>query len=132
MAIQSLSPNLGVKNVDQTVQFYQDLLGFELITSVPAKAEKKPLDWALVQSGPVTLMFQQEQNLKTEYKNLDEHAVGGAFTLYFTITDFNAVYEKARTMSTILIEPHKTFYGAMEFALQDPNGYTLTLSESDE
>ena len=127
--IQSLSPNLGVKNVDQTVQFYHDLLGFELITSVPAKAEGKSLDWAFVKAGSVSLMFQQEQNLKDEYKNLRVHVPGGAFTLYMTISDFDDVYRKAKAMSTILIEPHKTFYGAMEFALQDPNGYTITLAE---
>lgn len=129
MTIKSLSPNLGVKNVAQTVQFYHDLLGFVLITSVPGQDAGKPLDWAMVQSGSVTLMFQQEDNLKEEYKNLATQAVGGAFTLYLTITDFGQTFEKAKQMSTILVAPHKTFYGAMEFAMKDINGYTLTLAE---
>ena len=127
--MQAMSPNLGVPNVDETVQFYHDLLGFELIASVPDKAAGKPLDWAFVQAGPVTLMFQQEQNLKDEYKNLATHPIGGAFTLYLTISHFETAYAKAKTMATVLIEPHKTFYGAMEFAIKDLNGYTLTLAE---
>ena len=129
MTMQAMSPNLGVPNVEKTVQFYHDLLSFELITSVPGKAAGKPLDWAFVQAGPVTLMFQQEQNLKNEYKNLATQAIGGAFTVYLTISNFDQVYAKAKTMTTILIEPHKTFYGAMEFAIKDLNGYTLTLAE---
>ncbi len=129
MTVQALSPNLGVTNVEKTVQFYHDLLGFDLITSVPGKAAGKPLDWAFVKARTVTLMFQQEQNLKDEYKNLASHAIGGAFTIYLTISNFEEVYVKAKAMTTILIEPHKTFYGAMEFAIEDLNGYTLTLAE---
>ena len=28
------------------------------------------------------------------------------------------------------IRPHKTFYGAIEFALKDLNGYIVTLAEN--
>lgn len=130
MTMQALSPNLAVKNVEKTVQFYHDLLGFEFITSVPAKEEGKPLTWALVQSGPVTLMFQEEQNLKEEYTDLAAHAIGGASTIYLTVTGVEEIYEKAKKLSTIVKEPHKTFYGATEFALKDVNGYIVTLAEN--
>lgn len=130
MTLQALSPNLGVKNVEKTVQFYHDLFGFEVITSVPAKEEGKPLTWALVQSGPVTLMFQEERNLKDEYTDLAAHALGGSSTIYLTVTGVEQIYEKARQVSAIVKEPHKTFYGATEFALKDLNGYIVTLAET--
>lgn len=35
MEYQSLSPNIGVKNVNETVRFYTRTLGFNLIIIVP-------------------------------------------------------------------------------------------------
>jgi uncharacterized glyoxalase superfamily protein PhnB len=130
MTMQALSPNMGVKNVEKTVQFYYDLLGFELITSVPAKQEGKPLIWALVQSGPVTMMFQEEGNLKEEYPVLAAHPIGASSTIYLTVSGIEQIYQKAKKLSTIVKEPHKTFYGATEFALKDINGYILTVAEN--
>jgi uncharacterized glyoxalase superfamily protein PhnB len=129
MEIKALSPNLMVKDVEQTVRFYQDLLGFKLVASVPAQKREKSLQWALVQSGPVTLMFQEEENLKEEYPDLKRQAIGGGFTLYLTTSGIEALYQKARQVTSIVKEPHKTFYSATEFAIKDNNGYVLTIAE---
>ena len=129
MEIKALSPNLMVKDVEQTIRFYQDLLGFKLVASVPAEKGEKSLQWALVQSGPVTLMFQEEENLKEEYPDLKHQAIGGGFTLYLTTSGIDALYQKARQVTGIVKEPHKTFYGATEFAIKDNNGYVLTIAE---
>ncbi len=129
MEIKALSPNLMVKDVEQTVRFYQDLLGFQLVASVPAQKGEKSLQWALVQSGPVTLMFQEEENLKEEYPDLKRQAIGGGFTLYLTTSGIEALYQKVRQVTSIVKERHKTFYGATEFAIKDNNGYVLTIAE---
>ncbi len=130
MDIQSFSPNIMVKNVQQTVDFYQNLLGFTLVNSVPDQTGKQALQWAMVQAGNVTLMFQEEANLKAEYPSLAQHAVGGGFTLYLTVTNFDTLYGRAKSMTTIVKEPHKLFYGATEFALLDTNGYVLTICQA--
>lgn len=132
MEIQSLSPNIMVKNVQQTVDFYQNLLGFELVTSVPDATGKQALQWAMVRAGNVTLMFQEEANLKTEYPSLNQHAIGGGFTLYLTVKNHQTLYKRAKSVATIVKEPHKMFYGATEFAILDNNGYVLTLSEAGQ
>lgn len=132
MEAKSLSPNLMVKNVQQTVDFYQDLLGFKLISSVPSEKGDGSLQWAMVQAGGVTLMFQEEMNLRAEYPTLKTQATGGGFTLYLTVTGVEDVYQRAKLKTTILKEPHKTFYGATEFAIQDNNGCILTLAGSGQ
>lgn len=128
MEAKSLSPNIMVKNVQQTVDFYHDLLDFTLVTSVPSDKGDPSLQWAMVQNQGVTLMFQEETNLKEEYPALKTHAIGGGFTLYLTVTNVNDLYERAKKVATIIKEPHKTFYGATEFAIQDNNGCILTLA----
>ncbi|MDH6533844.1 catechol 2,3-dioxygenase-like lactoylglutathione lyase family enzyme [Parabacteroides sp. PM5-20] len=59
MEYQTLSPNIGVKSVDETVQFYTETLGFNLIMSVPAPTgnsiESDPL--RPIQSDPLKLCF---------------------------------------------------------------------------
>lgn len=47
MTINSLTPNLMVRDVNATVDFYKQL-GFEIIQSVP---DKGVLDWAMVGPG---------------------------------------------------------------------------------
>ncbi|KAA6335992.1 hypothetical protein EZS27_015829, partial [termite gut metagenome] len=39
MEYQSLSPNIGVKSVNETVKFYTEVLGFQLLMSVPETGE---------------------------------------------------------------------------------------------
>ncbi|MDJ1485888.1 VOC family protein [Cytophagaceae bacterium YF14B1] len=129
MEVKSLSPNLMVKNVQATVDFYQKTLGFQVLTTVPHAKVENELQWALLQSGPVTLMFQEEENLKEEYPELVSQKPGGGLTLYMAVRDLSAWYEKVKGTAHIIQEPHQTFYGATEFAIQDPNGYILTLSE---
>jgi uncharacterized glyoxalase superfamily protein PhnB len=129
MEIKALSPNLMVKNVQQTADFYQNLLGFHILVSVPHAKDSNSLQWAMVQAGGVTLMFQEEGNLKEEYLDLASQTMGGTFTLYFTVTDIEQVYRKAKQMGPVLKELHQTFYGATEFAIKDINGYILTIGE---
>ena len=122
MAIRSLSPNLMVINVNATVDYYKQF-GFELIQSVPPEGN---FDWAMVGADGVILMFQQEANLKAEYPELQNQSSGGGLTLLIEVTDLQALYDQLKTHVTLVKEIHKTFYGADEFAIRDPNGFILT------
>ena len=45
MALNSLTPNLMVNDVEETIEYYTDILGFTLLMTVP---ETGKLDWAMV------------------------------------------------------------------------------------
>lgn len=126
MTIQSVTPNLGVKDVNATVDYYKDV-GFELIQSVPAEGK---FDWAMISAGDVVLMFQEETSLKTEYPDLQNRPVCGSLTLYVSVSDVSTFYDRLKDNVTIVKEPHKTFYGADEFAIRDLNGYILTIAQA--
>lgn len=120
-----VTPNLMVQDVAQTVAFYQQHLGFRVLTTVP---EQALFSFALVQAGGVQLMFQEAQSLKAEYPVLNTKQPGPGLTLYVRVKDVQALYEQVKGHVTVLKTPHKMFYGTTEFAIQDNNGFVLTFS----
>lgn len=130
MEYQSLSPNIGVKNVQETVQFYTETLGFNLIMSVPSP--KGGLQWAMIANGGAMFMFQEMENLLEEYPQLSGRPTLGAITFYVKMKEMKKLYESLQGSGHIVKEMHKTFYGADEFALSDNNGHILTITEDNE
>ncbi len=126
MKLQSLTPNLMVKNVNKTIEFYTNILGFELLQTVP---EEGNFDWGFVQSGEVKFMFQKESSIKSEYKELEDYKNGGALTFYIKVSELQKLYESIKDKTNIIKPMHKTFYGANEFAILDINNFVLTFSE---
>ncbi|MEM7107422.1 MAG: VOC family protein [Bacteroidota bacterium] len=59
----SLTPNLMVENVNETINYYHAVLGFEKISSVP---EEGDLVWASMKKDEVEIMFQEEESLKED------------------------------------------------------------------
>lgn len=127
MNCTSLTPNIGVKNVNDTVKFYTEKLGFQLIMSNP---QEGTLLWAMLSNGPVSLMFQENASLIEEYPEL-KNSGKGLLTFYVKVQGLTALYDKLKGTDMIVKELARTFYGANEFAIRDNNGYVLTLTEDD-
>lgn len=123
--MQQLTPNLMVNNVNETVTFYQEILGFNLVMSVP---EEGILNWAMVQHGDVHLMFQERENIIAEYPVLKDRSMGGGLTFYIKVRDVKGLYDKVKKQVNLVADFHRTFYGAEEFAIQDINGFVLTFA----
>ena len=128
MEYQSLSPNIGVRNVSETVKFYTETLGFNLIMSVP---ETGNMIWAMVSSGKVTFMFQEIESLHEEYPQLPEKTASAPLTFYIVIKGMRELYQKVKETGCLAKEMYKTPYGANEFAIFDNNGYILTITEDE-
>jgi uncharacterized glyoxalase superfamily protein PhnB len=123
---QSLSPNIGVINVNESVKFYTETLGFQLAMSVP---EEGNFVWAMVNSGSVNIMFQENSSLVEEYPQLANRDTNGCISFYIKVKGMKELYEKLQGTGYIAKEMHKTFYGSDEFAIKDINGHILTISE---
>jgi uncharacterized glyoxalase superfamily protein PhnB len=126
MEFKDLVPNLMVKNVEKTLEFYTNVLGFGVLETVP---EKAPFVFAMVNAGGVMIFFQEEQSIKEEYPQLSALPQGGCLTLYIHVTDVNELYEKVKGKAKIAKEMHDTPYGSKDFAIEDCNGYILTFSQ---
>lgn len=126
MKLESLTPNLMVKNVNESINFYTSYLGFALLQTVP---ENGDFEWGFVQKDNVHIMFQREDSIREEYPELEKQLSGGALTFYIKITDLLKFYEKIKTSVKIVHNLHKTPYGANEFSILDPDGFILVFSD---
>ena len=129
LTMNKLTPNMMVEDVNQTVDFYRDVLGFNLVMTVPDSGR---FDWALVQHDEVEVMFQARASLTDEVPVLKDKPLGGALTFFIDTDNVEALYEQVRSRVTIVQDLHDTFYGTREFAMQDCNGFILTFAENGQ
>lgn len=124
--MESLSPNIFVKDMNATVHFYETL-GFKLMMQVP---EEGDLIWAMMICGNVTFMFQSFESLGPELPEISRND-GGSLLFYIQIKDIRQFHDSIKDKVTVLKGLEKTFYGATEFAILDNNGYVLTFAEDE-
>lgn len=115
-----------VKNVKETIKFYEEKLGFKKVLSVPEEGET--LNFAILNKDKISIMLQEQENLISEYPTLKADAIVPTFTLFITVNDVLAMYNELKDKVKIAKELHKTFYGKDEFAIFDNNGNVLTIS----
>lgn len=124
MKIASAVPVLEVNNVEASMDWYREMLGFQA-TSFP---EAPPYSFAILLHGETELMLQRATEIKARnpqpYRwNVYLRFSGGQLrTLYQTLTSRGVVSRRLERM----------FYGLAEFEITDPDGYVLCLSEELE
>lgn len=125
--MESISPNIFVKDINETVKFYQSI-GFETVMTVP---EEGDLVWAMMTCGNVTFMFQTFDSLGSELPTISRQN-GGSLLLYIQIKEIRAFHDKIKDKVNVIKGLEKTFYGATEFTIQDINNYILTFAENEK
>ncbi len=125
--LNSLTPNLMVNDVEETIEYYTDILGFTLLKTVP---EVGVIDWAMVKRNNVMLMFQSAKSLKDELPKLKAQKPGGGLTFYIKVDKITELHEELVDNEVeIIADLESTFYDTLEFSIVDINGYILTFSE---
>lgn len=124
--MESLTPNIFVKDMEATISFYQKL-GFTKIMSVP---EQAPYDWVMMSCGSVMVMFQTFSNLGAALPEVTR-ANGGSLLFYIKIKGIRDFLKQIGESAKVISPLNKTFYGATEFSILDNNGYVLTFAEDE-
>jgi len=123
--MESLSPNIFVKDIKATLAFYKQL-GFNLVMSVPEDGED--FVWAMMVNGGVTIMFQTFDSLANDLPEVKRED-GGSLLFYIKLKDILNFFDLLKDKVTVVKGLEKTFYGATEFSILDNNGYLLTFAE---
>lgn len=126
--LKRLSPNLMVDDVNKTVAYYEDYLGFEVEMTMPEEGESF---WAIVKRGSASIMFQQHDFMLDEYPYFKEGPAGRSFLMYVEVIGIQKLYEslKSNVKVSLVKDIYDTHYDMREFAIKDCNGYTLTFGE---
>lgn len=123
--LQTMTPNLIVHDVNKTIDYYRDKLGFEFVMSVP---ESGQLDWAMMKHGPVEIMFQTLPSIAKDVPAFEGRQPGGAFTLFVIVADVKKFHATVKGKVEMVVDLNTTFYGMDEFTIKDLNGYYLTFA----
>jgi len=127
---KNMTTNLMVDNVEKSIAFYQEILGFAVVVSVPS--QEGGLQFAILAKDDLTIMVQEKNNLMEEYPVLKAEKLQPSITLYITVDDLDTLYNEIEKSYSINTKMHTSFYGAREFAIMDVDGYILTFTENKE
>ena len=123
---KKLTPNLLVANVERSLAFYVDVLGFERGMTVP---EESPYVFASVTGGAVEIFLNDAAAAVKEYPAFGGRPLGATGTMYIEVEGVDALHDRLKATAKIVMPLVTQFYGMREFALEDPDGYVITLAE---
>ena len=115
MKLENVHPVLAVNNIDDTIRFYRDLLGFECVNQMDG--------WAALQRDQVELMI----SLPNAHEPFEKPTLTGS--IYFNTTDVDALWEQIKDKASVVYPIENFFYGMREFAIRDNNGYILQFGQ---
>jgi uncharacterized glyoxalase superfamily protein PhnB len=131
MQFSDVTPNLVVSNVERSLAFYRDVLGFSVTATVP---DAGPFVFAWMQRDGVSVFLNSRESV-AEHADLAARPLGGTATLFITIEAadvaagvdglFASVAPRARVMMSLKDQ----FYGMREFGIEDPDGYVIFFAQ---
>ena len=112
----ALRPILWVKNMDETIGFYTQILGFTLM------GRNDDWQWASIRKDEVQIMLSQN-----EYEKPNGISFTGSF--YFNVDNVDDLWEDLKTKAKICYEIETFDWDMREFAVYDNNGYILQFGQ---
>lgn len=132
MKWNQILPELDVFNLEESLHFYIDLIGFKVVY------EREENKFAFIQLEDVELMLQQidKENNKWETGKL-EYPLGVGINFQIDVKNVEKIYKKLNEENyKIFADMEENWYrkdniliGCKEFLVQDPNGYLLRFSQ---
>ncbi len=124
MPLKNIIPMLATGDMDETVAFYRDVLGFEVRDKFESGGQTH---WCEMVRDGQALMFTQHE------VDVDAPGARGGFgqtsiNLYVdgSVEEFHA---RLKAQDIAVSELQVAFYGIKQFDLRDPSGYTLVIGQ---
>ena len=128
MKFTDVTPNLIVADIDRSLAFYRDVLGFSVVTSVPDAA---PFAFVWMQRDGVSVFLNTVASVKDEQPALAARPIGGTATMFMVIeaetpaVGVDALFEQVKSKARVIMPLKTQFYGMREFGIEDPDGYVI-------
>lgn len=130
MKLTNLIPMLKVSNIENSLEFYQKALGFNVVSDPAAVREWR---WATIRSGNTELMLSEAHHRPPESKIVDPHIdTDWTAIFYFYPDDVVSLYTHVIAQGYQPTPLGVTVYGMREFSLIDPDGHVLSCGQDAE
>ena len=132
MKFSDVTPNLVVLNVERSLAFYRDVLGFSLVTTVP---DQGPFAFAWMQRDNVNVFLNSLEAVRADSPHLGTRPIGGLNTIFIVIegekpaAGVDAMRESVGSRARVFMELKDQFYGMREFGIEDPDGYAIFFAQ---
>jgi uncharacterized glyoxalase superfamily protein PhnB len=128
LEIQAITPLLNVRDVEASLAFYRDALGFEVLHSwAPADRVR----WMRLKNGSVELMLNTSHNALADELAGQRRFASPSFTevvLYLQVPDVDDLFRSLEEQGFTVSEPFDADYGMREFHARDLDGYELAFT----
>lgn len=122
--MKKLTPLLYVQEIEPSLPFWVDRLGFEVTVEVP---EGDRLGFVILKKGDVEVMYQTRASVQNDVPELAGSPMAGSF-LFIEVDDLDAVASALHGIEPV-VPRRKTFYGADELIVREPAGNTVTFAQ---
>ena len=117
--IKTMSPQLLVADIERSLEFYTDKLGFEIDFTyddfyIGIKRDGHSIHLKLAKPSP------EERAYRKDNDHLD---------VTFSVQELDALYEILRSRSVTVTQPLREMPYGREFYVSDPDGYILAFLE---
>jgi uncharacterized glyoxalase superfamily protein PhnB len=132
MKFSDVTPNLVVANVERSLAFYRDVLGFTLTATVPDAA---PFAFAWVQRDGVSVFLNSVEAVRDGQPELASRPLGGTGTLFITLeaetyaAGVDAMFASIGSRAKVVMNLKDQFYGMREFGIEDPDRYVIFFAQ---
>ena len=140
MKVNKLTPNFEVRNIRETIEFYQSDLGFSVVMAVPetqdgieqSLTDGKEYVYALLSKDNVEMMFQRTDSFKKDILLAKDLSMGASVSFYMEIDGIDGFYQQIKDKGLRPTQLKTAWYGMREFYLEDNNGYILGFAQKSE
>jgi lactoylglutathione lyase len=129
MTVNSLTPDLMVEDIAETVDWYERMFDAEVVATLPSDDDADHW-WVQIQIDDASLMLQERESLTEKISELEGAQLGGSVAFYTDVDDATALHDDLDAAGAEIIqELHETDFGWRQFAVSDCNGYVLWFGE---
>jgi catechol 2,3-dioxygenase-like lactoylglutathione lyase family enzyme len=129
-----LCPLLQVFDMPKSVNFYREVLGFELVGNSPIVKSPQGdyFHWAMLRRDGITLMLNTayDEGERPPSPDAARFAAHGDTALFFGCSDTDANFRQLLPYDVKVLEkPFVTAYNMKRFTIADPDRYNLSFQE---
>ena len=133
MKFADVTPNLVVTDVERSLAFYRDVLGFTLVTTVP---EAAPFAFAWMQRDGVSVFLNSVEVIRSHDAEMGARPIQSAASLFIVIeadsiaNGVDALFAAIASRVRVRMPLTDQFYGMREFTIEDLDGYLIIFAQA--